>query len=97
VIFEVAPIIKAGSFAEEKEWRAVSAPIASDKLKVRPQGGLLKPYFEVPLKLQTARVKVVVGPGPHMELAMGSCGTLLARKPPISSQVERSFVPFRSL
>jgi Protein of unknown function (DUF2971) len=45
-IHVVAPFIKDPGFAEEKEWRAVSAPILFSSLKVRPQGGLLKPYFE---------------------------------------------------
>ena len=97
MIHEIAPIIKAQGFAEEKEWRAVSAPILFSKLKVRPEGGLLKPYFEVPLNLQSARVRVVVGPNPHMELAMDPCGILVSGKHPVSTQIEPSLIPFRSL
>jgi hypothetical protein len=97
MIHEIAPIIKVPGFAEEKEWRAVSAPNTFNKLKVRPQGGLLKPYFEVPLKLQAAKVRVVVGPGTHMELVMDACGILAASKHPVSVQIDRSSIPFRSL
>jgi hypothetical protein len=41
MIHEVAPFIKDPGFVEEKEWRAVSAPIMFNKLNVRPQGASL--------------------------------------------------------
>jgi len=99
MIDEIAPIIKHPGFAEEKEWRAVSAPIRSDdpSFKLRPQGGLLKPYFEVPLDLANKKVRVVVGPIPHVNLAMNSCTMLLGKIGTPEYSVRPSAIPFRTL
>ena len=97
MIHEVAPIIKHPSFAEEKEWRAVSPLVPCNLLEFRTQAGILKPYLEVPLELNSTEVQVVVGPSPHSNLGVESCMTLLTKYKIWYKPVECSSVPFRSL
>jgi len=98
LFYEVAPIIKDSGFAEEKEWRAVSAPIpATDpRISYRPQGGLLKPYYELPLNLRDQPFPIIAGPTPHKDLALKSLVTVVAKNQlPATPQPSR--IPFRNL
>jgi len=91
-ILKVAPIIKDRGFEEEKEWKAVSAPITN--LEFRSQGDFLRPYFAVPLDLANKYMKVVVGPSPHAELARDSCELLIRWRNPLRYDILPSVVPF---
>ena len=98
-MFSLAPIIKHATFSEEREWRAVSMPMAYNHPQVAYREGtsMLTPYFV--LKLDTGGVtlpirEVVVGPTPHVNLSINAVsGFLIANTVPAS--VSPSGIPFR--
>ena len=66
-----APILKHPSFAEEREWRIISYPIACtvDRFAYRPGTSMLIPYYRVPLTDADSGLhveEIIVGPTPHV-------------------------------
>jgi hypothetical protein len=81
----VAPTIKHCAFHEEQEWRLISAPIpfGDSRWQVRAGRSMLIPYIPVTLAPSDAYLPiqdVVVGPTPHMDLAVRAAGVLLGPK-----------------
>ena len=98
-MFTLAPIIKHPTFLEEREWRAVSFPIAFDHPQVAYREGtsMLTPYFVINLGVGGASLpieEVVVGPTPHMGLAMSAVSSFLGTHDIVFS-VTPSKIPFR--
>jgi hypothetical protein len=77
---EIAPLIKDESFADEREWRLVSRPIAAADLEHRPGETMIIPYYSIPIGSEdvfTSVSEIVVGPTPHPELSAGSLRSLM--------------------
>ncbi len=98
----VAPVIKHRSFAEEREWRIVSGPIANDNphLNHRIGKSMLVPYYDLPLGgdgSTFAVEEIVVGPTPHQYIATDSLMSLLRREGVTWQSVKASRIPYRQL
>ena len=93
-VLTYAPLFKDSSFKEEWEWRIISMnPI---NLTFRQGKSFLVPYLEIDLCDEGEHVKVkevVVGPTPHMELAMKAC-ELFLRQHKAESKVTASVIPY---
>jgi hypothetical protein len=107
----LAPTIKHRAFHEEQEWRLISAPIpvGDSRWRVRHGRSVLIPYIPfalAPIDPYLPIRDVVVGPTPHMELAVRAAGVLLdpvlepmilgdptARQP---AQIRNSRIPYRN-
>ena len=97
MLMEIAPIIKNPGFAEESEWRAVSGPIAigHNRIKLRAQGNVIRPYYELPLDLRNINIHVTTGPCRYPDLARESCFMLIEKAGLQSFAVSGSVIPFR--
>lgn len=92
----IAPAIKDESFAEEREWRVISAPQDFRKMRYRPGRHTLIPYAELPIvDMQGESVKVRVGPTAHPQLATSAAGGRLMQQGFTAYDVVASVVPFR--
>ncbi len=97
----VAPVLKDGSFAEEREWRLVSIAEVFDAehMLFRQGKSMLVPYyahrFESKQKGEIVE-SVVVGPTPHPGLASEGVRALLASAGFTSAMVSTSAIPYRS-
>lgn len=96
----VAPMFKHPAFAEEREWRLVSAPLPAGHkgLGFREGRSTLVPYVPFPLEgpgLPFSLAEVVVGPTPHPKLSLRAVATLLAQAGLANITVRGSAVPFR--
>jgi len=79
------PKIKHPSFIEEIEWRFYYHFNVENinKIKFREGRSMIVPYYDIPLKDETAEIKISdikVGPTPHPELSMRSVEELLKSK-----------------
>jgi hypothetical protein len=100
----LAPTIKHQAFRDEQEWRLISAPVPFEDARWRVRAGrsMLIPYLPITLALSSAALPIqdlVVGPTPHMELAMMAAGVLLGPKlepGPISAPMPRQPAEIRS-
>jgi Protein of unknown function (DUF2971) len=97
MLWEIAPVIKNSNFSEECEWRGVSGPIdiRHERVKLRAQGNLLRPYYEIPLNLIETNIDIVPGPCRYPDLARDSCYMLAAKAGLTSFAVSESAIPFR--
>ena len=78
-----APFIKHESFLDEEEWRIVATDyeLKNKRLKNFREGrGFIVPYLEIPLVEQVENNlpqieidEIIVGPTPHMSLAVNAC------------------------
>lgn len=95
-----APLLKHGSFAEEREWRIVSRPLpcSHERFGYRVGASMLIPYFRIPLseELPFAVEEVVVGPTPHPDEAARAVEGLLERHDLHNVVVRVSSAPYRS-
>lgn len=96
----LAPIIKHYTFSEEREWRAVSFPTASNHPQVAYREGvsMLIPYFILNLAVGGASPpirEVVVGPTPHMTLSTTSVADFITANNISIHSVGPSSIPFR--
>jgi hypothetical protein len=78
----LAPTIKHRAFHEEQEWRLISRPMPFEdgSWRVRPGLTMLIPYLPIKLTLDSPYLPIrdlVVGPTPHMELAVMAAYVLL--------------------
>jgi len=107
----LAPTIKHQAFHEEQEWRLISAsiPFGDSRWQMRAGRSMLIPYIPFALAPTDPYLPirdVVVGPTPHMELAVRATGILLdpvlepmilgepmARQP---AQIRNSRIPYRN-
>ncbi len=96
-LISVAPIIKHYSFAEEKEWRAVSFPIAFSHPQVNFREGIstLTPYFVLMFNGNNPLREIVIGPTPHTELASNSVVAFCIKNNVKFSSISASIIPFR--
>ena len=94
----VGPALKHPSFAEEAEWRLISKcpkPIFHPQIGVREGKSMLLPYFQFKLAEETETLpspRVVVGPNPHMDLAVRSVHFLLGN---FGANVTATTIPYR--
>lgn len=94
----VGPVLKHPTFAEEAEWRLVSEcpkVIQDSRIKVREGKSMLLPYFQFNLTKKDGalpRPSIVVGPNPHMDLAILSVKFLLGS---FQYTVQSTTIPFR--
>ena len=99
----VAPLVKNSAFEEEKEWRLISAPIASNspEIKYRATPSLIVPYYDLPLlRPDNTMVKcenIVMGPGLHRELMSQAISLLVSRDGIRWGGIEYSQIPYRVL
>ncbi len=81
----LAPIIKHGGFHEEREWRLISPTISCTdrQWKVRSGRSMLIPYIPIKLAMIGSHIpirEIIVGPTPHMNLALVAAGDWLTYK-----------------
>jgi hypothetical protein len=94
----IGPALKDSTFIEEAEWRLVSKwpkLIDDPQIMVREGKSMLLPYFEFDLAVGTRSLpkpRIVVGPNPHMDLAILSVQFLLGS---FAAKVEPTKVPYR--
>jgi hypothetical protein len=102
----LAPTIKHQAFQDEQEWRLISAPMpfTDGRWRVRAGRSMLIPYLPITLAPDSPYLPIrdlVVGPAPHMELALIAAGVLLEPKlDPVTRRTVRfriSQVPYRPL
>jgi hypothetical protein len=96
----VAPTIKHRAFHEEQEWRLISTPVLlkDRRWRVRAGRSMLIPYIPITLAPSDAYLPirdVVIGPTPHMELAVKAAGILLNPLLEPMTEEERARQPFR--
>jgi hypothetical protein len=96
-----APILKHGSFAEEREWRIITKPLdcKQDGFGYRPGGSMLIPYYRTRLATQATPFElseVVIGPTPHPELSERSLRAMLHLSNLGATVVRRSSAPYRN-
>ncbi len=99
-VCQLAPVLKDASFSEEKEWRLVSSTISpkSDRFAFRPGQYALMPYYNFPIEDKESGQsikKIVVGPSPHMELALNSLEIFLTSQKLHGVRVKSSQIPYR--
>jgi hypothetical protein len=101
-LVKLAAVLKHPSFAEEREWRLVSAPGSLDlriPVMFRHGKSMIVPYREFNLVGAEGRMHVAdlcVGPAPHMELAKFSVERLLSASGVEHNVMRSSVVPYRS-
>lgn len=99
----VAPLIKNSAFEEEKEWRLISVPKASNspQIKYRATPSLIVPYYDLPLlRPDGTMVKcenIVMGPTSHRTLMMQAISGLVSRDGVRWGGIEYSQIPYRVL
>lgn len=98
---QLAPTLKDPSFRDEREWRLVSGPIPTTdpRWNVRPGRSMLIPYVSILLSADSSSLpikEVVVGPTPHMDLAMNALSSYLSSRRLSQWSVKRSQVPYRA-
>jgi hypothetical protein len=97
----LAPLLKHQSFAEEQEWRLVSAAISiKDKnVHVRDSSSRLLPHFRFRLRdrkqvLELSRL--TIGPTPEPQINKIGVWSSLAVHNATAAKIEVSSVPFRA-
>lgn len=99
-----APFLKDEAFEDEQEWRIVASgdnQFYNPSMKFREGKSFIVPYLEVPLlskednelSLPVQIDEIVVGPTPHMDLAVKSCQ--LFRKD-AQTKITPSSIPYRN-
>ena len=99
-----APTIKHKEFSEEREWRLISRPLPYSKLDFRPGASMLIPYYKYRLdatkslpQSSPAKIKeIVVGPCPHMQLALRAADSFLKAQGDEDFEINPSAIPYRS-
>ena len=81
----LAPTIKHRAFREKRKWRLISMPMSPEDTswQVRAGRSMLIPYIPITLAPTGAYLpiqEVVVGPTPHMKLALMAANVLLSPK-----------------
>jgi Protein of unknown function (DUF2971) len=90
--------LKHPSFREEREWRVVSKLSSEGSILFRVGKSMLIAYRKfnlVDTKSQIPITRIVVGPNPHMELAVQSVKSLLDSQGILDVEVISSSVPYR--
>ena len=87
--------IKHEAFAEEHEWRLLTAEVGTRPtgFRVTPLG--LVPYIELPLNLHEALHEIVVGPGNHSDVRMLGVARLLQHLGLPDVPIRSSSAPYR--
>lgn len=107
-IFRFAPILKDSSFADEKEWRIISAPLSckTEGFDYRQGSSMIIPYYKLPLIVANNQShikpidKIYIGPTPNKEQSLISVRGLLLSSGwmNVRNRIEfiSSSVPYRS-
>lgn len=97
--FVLAPTLKSDAFAGEHEYRLVFPPPHKGLTLRFSQGrNFLVPYLEIEWSAIAHKLPIadlVVGPGPHADLAAQAAATLLFERGYFAGQVRISNVPYR--
>lgn len=95
---KMASVMKDVSFADEKEWRLIGlVSYGVGKIELRAGKQLLVPYVPISLDFsQSANLlwKLIIGPTPHLELAMRSA-SVLNDKVCFTNGVTGTVIPYR--
>jgi hypothetical protein len=98
----LAGCFKHSAFREESEWRLIVRQRTREAVvkgrRFRDTGRTLAPFLEIPLELpeQGLRIdQVIVGPTPHMEIAVAAVKALLDQRGVTHDGVEPSRIPYR--
>lgn len=93
-----APYMKDNAFVDEREWRLVALiPAADPRVQLRPGKSMLVPYVPINLELSMDNNllwNILIGPTPHIDLAMSSATHLFQKARPTNG-IGRSMVPYR--
>lgn len=95
----IAPVIKHKTFNEEKEWRLISVKAINVRnMCFRPGLSMLTPYYNFALGANKDQYldRVIIGPGPHMNLAEIATQSLLAYWDVAHVEVYRTEIPYRN-
>jgi hypothetical protein len=100
VLLQFGPLMKDGSFAEEKEWRLISPPVPHGHgfLGFRPGPSSLLPFVRFGLTKRPNALRlpeVIVGPGPHPRLSCDATSALLCEHKINHTVVRPSQVTYR--
>jgi len=97
-LIKFAPYMKDNAFLDEREWRLVALISDNDpRVQLRPGKSMLVPYAPIDLKLSLDSAllwNILIGPTPHIELAMSSAAHLFQKIRPVNG-IGRSMVPYR--
>jgi hypothetical protein len=97
-LIKFAPYMKDKAFSDEREWRLVALISDNDpRVQLRPGKSMLVPYAPIDLKLSLDSAllwNILIGPTPHIELAMSSAAHLFQKIRPVNG-IGRSMVPYR--
>ncbi len=97
-LIKFAPYMKDNAFSDEREWRLVALISDNDpRVQLRPGKSMLVPYAPIDLKLSLDSAllwNILIGPTPHIELAMSSAAHLFQKIRPVNG-IGRSMVPYR--
>jgi hypothetical protein len=96
----LAPVLKASSFEEEREWRLVSRPRSVSQMCFREGNSMLVPYTNLQLNgvPNDYLASVTVGPSPNLTLSIASTGMFLRhhRVKDADTKVSASKIPYRN-
>ena len=100
-LYRYAPILKHGTFSEEREWRIVTKPLMCryERFDYRPGRSMLIPYYRIPLTVPEVNFgvkRIVVGPVPQGDRAVQAVKSLMVKHRLRAAQVLVSDVPFRN-
>ena len=99
-LVNIASVLKHPSFAEEKEWRLVSAePEVDGPVLFRSGKSMVVPYKEFKLAEDGSPLQMrdlCIGPTPHVEMSKFSIEQLMSRAKTNANIVRSSTVPYRS-
>jgi len=87
--------IKHEAFAEEREWRLLTAEVGSRTTGFRVTALGLVPYIELPVNLRGALHEIVVGPGNHSDVRMLGLARMLQHLGLREVSIRASSVPYR--
>lgn len=90
--------LKSPTFSEEGEWRIVAIRESGSATEFRASGGMMLPYINLELgaPAEMPVTRIIVGPGPHPDLARGSIERFLKSVGMGQAEVEASPIPLRA-
>jgi hypothetical protein len=102
----IAPIIKAESFSEEKEWRLITPILSFERALFRQGSHSLIPFWEFDLDLENTLQSIIIGPTPEPDLSKRAVSGFLAKgmnsfnnakRLALISNIIHSKVPYRRI
>jgi len=89
----IAPIIKAESFKEEKEWRLISDPLRYDNADYRSGTHSMIPYWKFNIDLAEILKSIIIGPTAEPDLSFDALRGLLNKElTPYGSEISNEVI-----